>query len=194
MTSTRWSASHPICGMRPSCIKHQRCYILPMGDPVDLTVEILKQIRDGVFELKAEGVSLRNQVTYIHQEQILTNKRLEMTNERLESLRVELKDEIETTNKRLNVLRVEVKDDIESLRTEVKDDIESLRVEVKDDIESLRTEVKDEIGELRHTVGRVARISDETLKVSLDDSGRMDALEGRVRNLEAEMQALRPHQ
>ncbi|MCL2777648.1 MAG: hypothetical protein FWD73_06560 [Polyangiaceae bacterium] len=165
-----------------------------MGDPVDLTVEILKQIRDGVFELKAEGVSLRNQVTYIHQEQILTNKRLEMTNERLESLRVELKDEIETTNKRLNVLRVEVKDDIESLRTEVKDDIESLRVEVKDDIESLRTEVKDEIGELRHTVGRVARISDETLKVSLDDSGRMDALEGRVRNLEAEMQALRPHQ
>ena len=172
MTSTRWSASHPICGMRPSCIKHQRCYILPMGDPVDLTVEILKQIRDGVFELKAEGVSLRNQVTYIHQEQILTNKRLEMTNERLESLRVELKDEIETTNKRLNVLRVEV----------------------KDDIESLRTEVKDEIGELRHTVGRVARISDETLKVSLDDSGRMDALEGRVRNLEAEMQALRPHQ
>jgi septal ring factor EnvC (AmiA/AmiB activator) len=114
-----------------------------MSDAAALTVEILKQIRDGVFEVKAEVASLRNQVTYIHQEQVRTNECLDATNFRLESLRVELKEEI---------------------------------------------------GELRRTVVRLARISDDTLTVSLEDSGRMDILEGRVRTLEAEVRDLRGRQ
>lgn len=58
-----------------------------MSDASDLTLEVLKQIRDGVLEMKAEITSLRNQVTYVHQEQ-------QQTNQRLESLRTELKEEI----------------------------------------------------------------------------------------------------
>jgi hypothetical protein len=68
-----------------------------MGDSGDLTVEILKQIRDGVFEVKAEVTSLRNQVVYLHEEQAKTRTELAKT-------LTELKGEI--ADLRQTVLRV----------------------------------------------------------------------------------------
>ena len=44
---------------------------------------------------------------------------------------------------------------------------------------------------LTDAVTRHARIVDQTLEVSLEDSGRLDALEGRVSTLEAQLRALR---
>ena len=108
-----------------------------MGDAADLTVEILKQIRDGVFEMKAEVTSLRN--------------------------------------------------DLNSLRSETHEGLARLETKTEQGLAAVREEVSD----LRRTVARVARVNDETLSVALDDSGRMDALEGRVGTLEADVKELR---
>lgn len=101
--------------------------------PSDLTIEILKQIRDGVYETKAEVASLRNELNY----------RIDATNERLDA-----------TNESLE-------------------------------------ELKQETSELRKAVVLMGRVNDETLRVSLEDMGRVNALEGRVRTLEVQVEELR---
>ena len=61
-------------------------------------------------------------------------------------------------------------------------------------LDNWRDDVTGAISELRRTVLRVAKISDETLSVSLEDTGRMEVLEGRLRTLEAQMAELRARQ
>ncbi|MBX3228751.1 MAG: hypothetical protein KIT84_39940 [Labilithrix sp.] len=128
-----------------------------MAEPIDLTVEILKQIRDGVLESKAEIVSLRNELSYRID---ATNARLDATNERLDATN----ERLDATNERLDA--------------------------TNERLESLGAELRAELKDLKQTVMRVARISHETLGVSLDGSSRMDTLEGRVGTLEAQMRGL----
>jgi len=58
-------------------------------------------------------------------------------------------------------------------------------------VDAVRTELKGELTELRSVVMVHGRIVDNALHVSLEDSGRLEAIEGRLRTPEDEVQALR---
>jgi hypothetical protein len=58
-------------------------------------------------------------------------------------------------------------------------------------VDAVRTELKGELTELRGVVMLHGRIVDNALQVSLEDSGRLEAIEGRPRTPEHEVQALR---
>lgn len=76
---------------------------------------------------------------------------------------------------------------IDAVRTELGGRIDDLGVRV----DSVRTELKAELVELRGVVAQHGRIVDNALQVSLEDSGRLDVIEGRLRTLEEEVKALR---
>jgi chromosome segregation ATPase len=80
---------------------------------------------------------------------------------------------------------------LDALRTELKGEITGLRTELKGEMTTLRTELKGEMSELRSVMAQHGRIVDNALHVSLEDSGRLEALEGRVRTLEEEVRAMR---
>lgn len=84
----------------------------------------------------------------------------------------------------------QIRDGIGTLKTELHADIAELNTGLGARIDALNTDLRTEIADLRRTVLRVARVNDETLTVSLEDSGRVEALEARVRTLETQVQEL----
>ena len=74
---------------------------------------------------------------------------------------------------------------------QIRDGISQLETNLGDRIDTLRAELKGELVELRGAVSQHGRIVDHALHVSLEDSGRLEAIEGRLRTLEDEMRALR---
>lgn len=93
---------------------------------------------------------------------------------------------------------VQIRDEMRGMRADLGERIDglgeridSLRNELGERIDGLRSELKVEMQELRTIIVRHGRVVDGTLEASLQDSGRLDVLEGRVGVLEAEVRELR---
>ncbi len=66
-------------------------------------------------------------------------------NNKVDTLRTELKSEI-------SAVRTELKSEVHTLRTELKSEISAVRTELKSEMHTLRTELKSEISDLRTEV------------------------------------------
>jgi hypothetical protein len=86
---------------------------------------------------------------------------------------------------------VQIRDEMRGMRADLSEGIDGLRSELSERIDSLRSELKVEMQELRTIIIRHGRVVDGTLEASLQNTGRIDVLEGRVGVLEAEVRELR---
>jgi hypothetical protein len=92
----------------------------------------------------------------------------------------------DVSNLSVEILK-QIRDGITHLESNLGGRIDDLRAEMS----GLRTELKDDMKELRGIVMQHGRIVDGALQVSLEDSGRLEAIEGRLRKLEEDVRALR---
>jgi ABC-type phosphate transport system auxiliary subunit len=87
----------------------------------------------------------------------------------------------DSANLTIEILK-QIRDQMAAQRQELKAELGSLGGKV----DSLRTEIQAQMLELRSVVMQHGRVVDGVLKASLDDYGRVAALERRVDALEAE--------
>jgi uncharacterized coiled-coil DUF342 family protein len=132
-------------------------------EPTDLTVEILKGIRDEVHTTNERLDGLRTEVN-----EGLDGLRTEV-NEGLDGLRTE----VHTTNERLDGLRTEVHTTNERL--------DGLRTEVNEGLDGLRTEMHERLGE---TNERLEGLADEVQGLRADTVQRFDEANDRFGRLE----------
>ena len=97
---------------------------------------------------------------------------------------------VEVSNITTEIL-MQIRDEMRGMRADLTGRIDSLRGELKAEMHELRSELKTEMQELRTIIVQHGRVVDGTLEASLEDSGRLDVLKGRVSVLEAEMREVR---
>ena len=87
----------------------------------------------------------------------------------------------------------EIRDELRGMRQDLghtNERLDGVHAELKETNRRL-TSLEGEMIRVGDAVTRHGRIVDRTLEVSLEDSGRLEALEGGVKTLEAEVRALR---
>jgi uncharacterized coiled-coil DUF342 family protein len=124
-------------------------------EPTDLTVEILKGIRDEVHTTNERLDGLRTEVN-----EGLDGLRTEV-NEGLDGLRTE----VHTTNERLDGLRTEVNEGLDGLRTEMHERLGETNERLEglaDEVQGLRADTVQRFDEANDRFGRLERRQTES--------------------------------